>query len=108
MKVILGERVEEILGSGIERQVKGVKTTTTTTTNTNTIATKRQIDADFVVLGTGVRPNSEIARDAGIELGYANATKVDDHMRTNIPDIFEQAIVLLLEATLQTRIHIYL
>ncbi len=88
VKVILGERVEEILGSGIERQVKGVKTTTTTTTNTNTIATKRQIDADFVVLGTGVRPNSEIARDAGIELGYANAIKVDDHMRTNIPDIF--------------------
>jgi NADPH-dependent 2,4-dienoyl-CoA reductase/sulfur reductase-like enzyme len=88
VKVLLGERVEEILGSGIERQVKGVKTTTTTTTNTNTIATKRQIDADFVVLGTGVRPNSEIARDAGIELGYANAIKVDDHMRTNIPDIF--------------------
>ena len=62
VKVILGEQVEEILGSGIERQVKGVKTTTTTTTNTNTIATKRQIDADFVVLGTGVRPNSEIAK----------------------------------------------
>lgn len=88
MKVILGERVEEILGSGRDRQVKGVKTTTTTTTNTNTITTKRQIDADFIVLGTGVRPNSEIARDAGIEIGYANAIKVDHHMRTNIPDIF--------------------
>jgi NADPH-dependent 2,4-dienoyl-CoA reductase/sulfur reductase-like enzyme len=89
VKVILGERVEEILGSGRDRQVKGVKTTTTTTTtNTNTITTKRQIHADFIVLGTGVRPNSEIARDAGIEIGYANAIKVDDHMRTNIPDIF--------------------
>jgi NADPH-dependent 2,4-dienoyl-CoA reductase/sulfur reductase-like enzyme len=79
VKVILGERVEEIVGSR-DGQVKCVKTT-----NTNT---KRGIDADFIVLGTGVRPNSEIARDAGIEIGYANAIKVDDHMRTNIPGIF--------------------
>ncbi len=79
VKVILGERVEEIVGSR-DGQVKCVKTT-----NTNT---KREIDADFIVLGTGVRPNSEIARDAGIEIGYANAIKVDDHMRTNIPGIF--------------------
>jgi NAD(P)H-nitrite reductase large subunit len=32
------------------------------TTNANTNNTKREIDADFIVLGTGVRPNSEIAR----------------------------------------------
>jgi NADPH-dependent 2,4-dienoyl-CoA reductase/sulfur reductase-like enzyme len=83
VKVILGERVEEIVGySGVDREVKGIKTI-----NDN-INTKREIDADFIVLGTGVRPNSEIARDAGIELGYANAIKVDAHMRTNIPDIF--------------------
>lgn len=80
VKVILGERIEEIVGSR-DGQVKCVKTT-----NTNT--TKREIYADFIVLGTGVRPNSEIARDAGIEIGYANAIKVDDHMRTNIPGIF--------------------
>jgi pyruvate/2-oxoglutarate dehydrogenase complex dihydrolipoamide dehydrogenase (E3) component len=29
-----------------------------------------------------------MARDAGLELGYANAIKVDEHMRTNILDIF--------------------
>ena len=76
VKVITGERVEEIVGS-TDGDVKAVKT------NTN-----REIDADFILLGTGVRPNSEIARDAGIELGYANAIKVDEYMRTNIPDIF--------------------
>ena len=42
----------------------------------------------IVVLGTGVIPNSELARDAGIELGYANAIKVDNRMRTNMRDIF--------------------
>ena len=79
MKVITGEQVEEIVGNSISRDdnVKTIKT------NTN-----RQIDTDFILLGTGVRPNSEIAKDTGIELGYANAIKVNDYMRTNIPDIF--------------------
>jgi len=75
VKIILGERVEEILGR--DGEVKGIKTNT-----------KREIDSDFIVLGTGVRPNSEMARDAGVELGYANAIKVDEFMRTSIPDIF--------------------
>ena len=79
VKVITGEQVEEIVGNSISRDdnVKTIKT------NTN-----RQIDTDFILLGTGVRPNSEIAKDTGIELGYANAIKVNDYMRTNIPDIF--------------------
>ena len=52
-------------------------------TNTN-----RHIDTDFILFGTGVRPNSEIAKDAGLEIGFANAIKVDEYMRTNVPDIF--------------------
>ena len=75
VKIILGESVEEILGR--DGQIKGIRT-----------SANRVIDSDLIVLGTGVRPNSEIARDAGVELGYANAIKVDEYMRTNIPDIF--------------------
>jgi len=75
VRIILGERVEEILG--VDGQVSGIKTNT-----------KREINSDFVVLGTGVKPNSEIARDAGVELGSANAIKVDEYMKTNIPDVF--------------------
>ena len=75
VKTILGERVEEILGR--DGEVSSIKTNT-----------KREINSDFIVLGTGVRPNSEIARDAGVELGYANSIKVDGYMRTSIPEIF--------------------
>jgi NADPH-dependent 2,4-dienoyl-CoA reductase/sulfur reductase-like enzyme len=75
VSLILGERVEEILG--VDGQVNGLKTNT-----------KREIYSDFIVLGTGVKPNSEIARDAGAELGTANAVKVDEYMKTNIPDVF--------------------
>jgi len=80
VKVITGEQVEEIVGGSSSSRDDNVKTIKT---NTN-----RQIDTDFILLGTGVRPNSEIAKDTGIELGYANAIKVNDYMRTNIPDIF--------------------
>jgi NADPH-dependent 2,4-dienoyl-CoA reductase/sulfur reductase-like enzyme len=75
VKTILGERVEEILGR--DGEVTGIMT------NTN-----HEIESDFIVLGTGVRPNSEIAKDAGIELGYSNAIKVDEYMRTNVPSIY--------------------
>ena len=75
VKIILGERVEEIQGK--DGKVNGIKTNT-----------DRKIDSDLVIVGTGVTPNSEIARDAGIVLGHSNAIKVDEYMRTNIQDIF--------------------
>jgi NADPH-dependent 2,4-dienoyl-CoA reductase/sulfur reductase-like enzyme len=45
------------------------------------------LDADIALIGAGIRPNSEIAKDAGIELGRA-AIKVNERMETNIPDIY--------------------
>lgn len=44
--------------------------------------------SDMVIMATGVRPNSELAESAGIELGVANAIKVDSKMRTNIEDVY--------------------
>ena len=73
VKVLLNEKLERITG---DSRVSGVETS------------KRMIECDLVVLGTGVKPNSELARDAGIELGYANAIKVDNRMRTNMRNIY--------------------
>ena len=44
--------------------------------------------ADLVVLGIGVRPETWLAKDAGIEIGERGGIRVDDQMRTNISDIF--------------------
>jgi len=44
--------------------------------------------ADQVILATGVRPRTELARAAGLELGERGGIKVDTHMRTSDPDIF--------------------
>lgn len=38
--------------------------------------------ADLVVLGLGVRPNSDLAKDAGLRIGAARGIEVHDTMRT--------------------------
>jgi NADPH-dependent 2,4-dienoyl-CoA reductase/sulfur reductase-like enzyme len=49
---------------------------------------KGEFDADLVLLAIGARPNSELAKKAGIALGVAGAIEVDEYMRTNVPDVF--------------------
>ena len=39
------------------------------------------IDADHVVMATGVKPAVALAEDAGLELGPSGAVRVDDHQR---------------------------
>ena len=48
----------------------------------------KEIDADFVIMAVGVRPNVELAQKAGIELGTTGAIKVNRKMQTNIDDIY--------------------
>ncbi|MGD9578071.1 MAG: FAD-dependent oxidoreductase [Syntrophorhabdus sp.] len=52
------------------------------------ITDKGEFDADLVLLAIGARPNSELAKKAGISLGVAGAIQVDEHMRTNVPDVY--------------------
>ncbi|MBC8016655.1 MAG: FAD-dependent oxidoreductase [Sporomusaceae bacterium] len=46
------------------------------------------IKADMILLSTGVRPNTELAKNAGIEIGITGAIKVDANMNTNLKDIY--------------------
>ena len=48
----------------------------------------KEIKADMVLVSTGVRPNTELAATAGVELGVAGAIRVDTKMQTNLPDIY--------------------
>ena len=50
--------------------------------------TGKEFSTDFVVLCAGVKPNVDIAKDAGIEIGLTGAIKVNEKMETNIPDIY--------------------
>ncbi|MBU9790154.1 FAD-dependent oxidoreductase [Lentilactobacillus sp. G22-6] len=42
----------------------------------------------MLFLGTGVRPNSQLAEAAGIRLSPDHHVIVDDHLQTNLPDIY--------------------
>ncbi len=44
--------------------------------------------ADLVILSLGVRPDTTLARAAGLEIGERGGIRVDDQMRTSDPDIF--------------------
>ena len=44
--------------------------------------------ADIVVLGIGVRPDTELAKAAGLEIGERGGIRTNDQMLTSDPDIF--------------------
>ncbi len=44
--------------------------------------------ADIVILALGVRPDTALAKSAGLALGDRGGIKVDAHMRTSNPDIY--------------------
>ncbi len=46
------------------------------------------LQADMVIMATGVRPNTALAKSMGITLGETGAIQVNKTMQTNIPDIY--------------------
>ena len=53
-----------------------------------TLSDGTQVVADVVVVNVGVRPASDLARDAGLELGARGAIRVDADQRTSDPHIW--------------------
>jgi len=46
------------------------------------------LDADLVIMATGVRPNVALAKNSGVKLGVTGAIEVNNRMETNIKDIY--------------------
>jgi len=51
-------------------------------------ASGKAYPADIVILAIGVRPDTTLAKAAGLEIGERGGIRVDEHMRTSDPDIF--------------------
>jgi NADPH-dependent 2,4-dienoyl-CoA reductase/sulfur reductase-like enzyme len=67
--------LEEVLLDG-EGRPRGVRTSA------------GELAARHVVLATGVRPATALAREAGIEIGDTGALAVDDHQRTSADGVY--------------------
>ncbi len=52
------------------------------------LASGEEIRADIVILAIGVRPETKLARDAGLEIGELGGIRVDDRMVTSDPRIW--------------------
>ncbi len=52
------------------------------------VTDQRTIPADLVILGMGVRPNSVLAKEAGISLGVKGAIPVNDLMQTETEGVW--------------------
>lgn len=55
---------------------------------TGVIAEKEEIDADLVIIATGVRPNVKLARACGLVIGETGAVAVNEYLQTSDPDIY--------------------
>jgi len=52
------------------------------------ITDKGEIPADLVLISVGVRPNSKLAKEAGLEIGPIGDIRVNEYLQTSDPDIY--------------------
>lgn len=52
------------------------------------ILSDQEQEVDFIFFGTGMKPNVELARKAGLELGETGAIEVNQFLQTSDPDIY--------------------
>ena len=57
----------------------------------------KTVEVDMVILSIGVRPNSEIAREAGLELNQKGGIVVDEYLKTSDPNIWAVGDVIEVE-----------
>ncbi|MGO8246946.1 FAD-dependent oxidoreductase [Rhizobium leguminosarum] len=70
------------LGDGVASFERSIDGTLTVETRTG-----KSFPADIVILALGVRPDTALAKKAGLEIGERGGIRVDDQMRTSHPDI---------------------
>jgi NADPH-dependent 2,4-dienoyl-CoA reductase/sulfur reductase-like enzyme len=52
------------------------------------VTSEDRVPVEMVLLGTGVRPRTDLATDAGIELGPTGAIATDAYRETNLPGVY--------------------
>lgn len=77
---MIGKGVDLMLGEGFKEIKDGGKKVY--------LKSGKEIETDLVILSIGVRPNSELAKDAGLKLTERGHIKVNDAMQTSNPDIY--------------------
>ena len=88
LELRLNTRVEKILGS---QEVKGVE-----------LSTGEKLDAQMIIASAGVRCNTELAREAEIEIGN-RGVKVNEYLQTSDPDIYAAGDLIEYESAITSK-----
>jgi len=72
VEIVTEAQSAQILGDG---RVRGVE-----------LADGRMIDGDLVLIATGIKPNDELAREAGLEVN--RGIVVDEHLQSSAPGVY--------------------
>ncbi len=83
-EAVRGMGIDLVLSDG----VAAVETDATGRARGVVTASGRTLEADLVVLGLGVRPNTALATEAGIPLGTSGGLAVDVRMRTPVEGVW--------------------
>jgi len=88
---MISNGVNLILGDGVSKfkNENGIVTIT--------LASGRILSADMVILSIGVRPNSQLAKEAGLELNQRSGVVVDKYLKTSDPNIYALGDVIEVE-----------
>jgi NADPH-dependent 2,4-dienoyl-CoA reductase/sulfur reductase-like enzyme/rhodanese-related sulfurtransferase len=52
------------------------------------LSSGKELRVDLVILGVGVRPDSSLAREAGLEIGERGGIKVNEYLQTSDPHVY--------------------
>ncbi len=77
---------KELIDNGVELVLN--EAITAVNPDSVIVASGRTIPAEVVVMAIGVRPEVELAKAAGLELGESGGIKVDSQFRTSDPNIY--------------------
>ena len=73
VKVLLSTKVQGFEGNGRVKKV---------------VTTNGVLDADIVIMAVGVRPNTELAKSIGVQVGPTGAIAVNERMETNVEGVY--------------------
>lgn len=91
MSLLIRERLESIPDRNFQIQTGEIVSEVTGTNGlADTVKTLsgKEFKTDFVVICAGIIPNSELAKNAGLEIGESGAIKVNKLMQTSEPNIY--------------------
>ena len=64
---------------------------------TITLQDGKTVEADLVILSIGIRPNSQLAKDSGLELNAKGGVVVNEYLKTSDPNIYAVGDVIEVE-----------